>query len=92
MTEVFPVDDAALVDLAVGLARTSSVSGTEGPAVSLAIAAMEAAGFDAVDVDASGNAVGVIGPERGRTLMIDGHIDSIPLALPGAVECRPVRR
>ncbi len=82
MTDVFPVDDAALVDLAVALARTSSVSGTEGPAVSLATAAMEAAGFDAVDVDASGNAVGVIGPHGGRTLMIDGHIDSIPLHSP----------
>ena len=46
MTEMFPVDDAALVDLAVALARTPSVSGTEGPAVSLAAAAMEAAGFD----------------------------------------------
>lgn len=82
MTDVFPVDDAALVQLAVALARTSSVSGTEGPAVALAAAAMKSAGFTTVDVDASGNAVGSIGPEGGRTLMIDGHIDSIPLHSP----------
>jgi putative selenium metabolism hydrolase len=82
MTMVFPVDDAALIDLAVQLARTSSVSGTEGPAVSLVTAAMQAAGFDTVEVDASGNAVGAIGPRGGRTLMIDGHIDSIPLHSP----------
>jgi putative selenium metabolism hydrolase len=82
-TKAFPVDDAALVELAVALARTSSVSGTEGPAVALAAAAMENAGFGRVDVDASGNAVGSIGPEGGPTLMIDGHIDSIPLHSPG---------
>jgi putative selenium metabolism hydrolase len=82
MTEVFPVDDAALVELAVALARTSSVSGTEGPAVALAAAAMARAGFGTVDIDASGNAVGSIGPEGGPTLMIDGHIDSIPLHSP----------
>ena len=49
------VDDAALIDLAVQLARTSSVSGTEGAAVALAASAMTAAGFAEVDVDASGN-------------------------------------
>ena len=82
MTKVFPVDDDALVELAVALARTSSVSGTEGPAVALAAAAMEKAGFGRVDIDASGNAIGSIGPEGGPTLMIDGHIDSIPLHSP----------
>ena len=30
-------------------------------------------------IDGSGNAVGAIGPTDGRTIMIDGHIDSIPL-------------
>lgn len=78
----YPVDDAKLVALAVQLARTPSVSGNEGAAISLVSAAMEAAGFDTVDVDSSGNAVGAIGPSDGRTLMIDGHIDSIPLHSP----------
>jgi putative selenium metabolism hydrolase len=74
-----PVDDAALVDLATALARTPSVSGTEGAAVSLVTSAMARAGFDTVEVDASGNAVGIVGPTGGATVMIDGHIDSIPL-------------
>ncbi len=75
----YPVDDGALVDLAVQLARTSSVSGTEGPAIELVAAAMHTAGFETVAIDGSGNAVGSVGPSGGPTIMIDGHIDSIPL-------------
>ncbi len=75
----YPVDDAALVELATDLARTASVSGTEGAAVSLVTKAMKRAGFESVEVDASGNAVGTLGPRDGPTIMIDGHIDSIPL-------------
>jgi putative selenium metabolism hydrolase len=82
MAMIYPVDDAALVQLAVALARTPSVSGKEGDAVRLASSAMTAAGFDTVTIDASGNAVGAIGPVGGRTIMIDGHIDSIPLHSP----------
>jgi putative selenium metabolism hydrolase len=73
------VNDGALIDLAVELARTPSVSGTEEAAVALAASAMAAAGFDDIRIDRSGNAVGAIGPAGGQTLMIDGHIDSIPL-------------
>jgi putative selenium metabolism hydrolase len=79
VTLSYPVDDGALIDLAVGLARTPSVSGHEEDAVKLAASAMRAAGFDTVHIDGSGNAVGAIGPTDGATLMIDGHIDSIPL-------------
>jgi putative selenium metabolism hydrolase len=79
MTMSYAVDDVALIDLAVALARTPSVSGHEEEAVKLAAAAMRAAGFDTVHIDGSGNAVGAIGPPDGRTIMIDGHIDSIPL-------------
>ena len=68
--------------LARALAQTSSVSGTEEAAIRLVVAAMEDAGFDEVRIDGSGNAVGVARPLDGRngpTLLIDGHIDSIPL-------------
>jgi putative selenium metabolism hydrolase len=82
MTMRYPVDDDALCDLAVTLARTPSVSGTEGEAIARVIEAMRAAGFDHVGVDESGNAVGALGPADGPTLMIDGHIDSIPLHSP----------
>jgi putative selenium metabolism hydrolase len=79
MSEPYAVKDLALIELAVGLARTPSVSGHEEVAVRLAASAMAAAGFDTVSIDGSGNAVGCIGPTDGPTLMIDGHIDSIPL-------------
>jgi acetylornithine deacetylase/succinyl-diaminopimelate desuccinylase-like protein len=79
MSTSYAVDDGALVDLAVGLARTPSVSGQEEAAIRLAAAAMAAAGFDTVTIDRAGNAVGCIGPTGGSTIMFDGHIDSIPL-------------
>lgn len=78
-TRMGAVSDAAVVDLAVALARTPSVSGSEGDAVGLAATAMEAAGFDEVRVDAAGNAVALARGGDGPTLLIDGHIDSIPL-------------
>ncbi|MEY2570696.1 MAG: hypothetical protein QOE63_1046, partial [Acidimicrobiaceae bacterium] len=73
------IDDDALIDLARGLASTRSESGTEGPAVALVVDAMEALGFEAVRVDDAGNAIGELGDEAGGRLLIDGHIDSIPL-------------
>jgi putative selenium metabolism hydrolase len=76
---VHPVDDDALVGLATRLASTPSVSGSESAAIGLVVDAMRRAGFDEVEVDGCGNAVGSIGPRRGPVLLIDGHIDSIPL-------------
>jgi putative selenium metabolism hydrolase len=73
------IGDAALVDLARQLAATPSVSGTEGDAVAIVIDAMRAAGFESVRVDTTGNAIGELGDGNGRRLLIDGHIDSIPL-------------
>src|SRR5277367_4648721 len=76
----FPGDAGATVRLARRLAMTWSESSHEQAAVELVVAAMRAAGMQA-KIDASGNAVGTIG--RGRPgaprLLIDGHIDSIPL-------------
>ena len=67
------------LQLARDLARTPSLSGDEEAAVRLVVAAMEEAGFDEVRIDGSGNAIGVITGGPGRRLLIDGHIDSIPL-------------
>jgi acetylornithine deacetylase/succinyl-diaminopimelate desuccinylase-like protein len=36
-------------------------------------------GFDEVEIDAAGNAIGIIGSGDGPRLLIDGHIDTIPL-------------
>ena len=72
-------DDGALVDLARALASTRSESGTEGAAIALVVDAMQATGFEDVRVDAAGNAIGELGDGDGGRLLIDGHIDSIPL-------------
>ncbi|MTD52584.1 M20/M25/M40 family metallo-hydrolase [Amycolatopsis pithecellobii] len=74
------VDDAALIELARGLAATPSQSGNERRAIELVTDAMRTLGFE-VTVDRSGNAIGTIGQGRAGAsrLLIDGHIDSIPL-------------
>jgi putative selenium metabolism hydrolase len=73
--------DVVALPLARSLAMTPSVSGDEEAAVRLVVAAMEEHAFDEVRIDQSGNAVGVAGAgaPSGRRLLIDGHIDSIPL-------------
>ena len=77
---MLPVDEESLIGFARALARTPSVSGTEGPAVELTAAELLRLGFDDVRIDGAGNCVGVIGSSpNGHRLLIDGHIDSIPL-------------
>jgi len=61
---------------------TPSVSGSEEAAIRLVASALTDLGFDEVRIDASGNCVGVARAPAGATgprLLIDGHIDSIPL-------------
>jgi putative selenium metabolism hydrolase len=65
--------------LAQALARTSSLSGDEEAAVRLAVNALNEAGFDEVRIDNAGNAIGVMRGGPGTRLLIDGHIDTIPL-------------
>jgi putative selenium metabolism hydrolase len=74
--------DEGLIAFATELARTPSVSGTEGAAVELTADELQRLGFDQVDIDHPGNCLGVIGrpvQDGGPTLLVDGHIDSIPL-------------
>ena len=73
------INDEALISLARALAATSSVSGTEGAAVAIVVDAMKTLGFQDVRVDGAGNAIGELGRDEGPRLLIDGHIDSIPL-------------
>lgn len=77
------VTDASALPLARALAMTPSVSGDEEAAVRLVAAAMEELGFDDVRIDDAGNVIGVArggDPSRpGPRLLIDGHIDTIPL-------------
>lgn len=73
------IDIGALIRFARDLASTPSVSGTERAAVELTAIEMEKLGFDEVEIDQVGNCVGYIGRGPGPRLLIDGHIDSIPL-------------
>jgi putative selenium metabolism hydrolase len=78
----YEVDEQALVELAVALAQTPSPSGAEGAVVTLAASWLERLGFDEVTVDEVGNVVGVMGQGSGPRLLIDGHLDTIPLHSP----------
>lgn len=69
-----------VVDFCQRLIRAESTPGKEGDAVSIAAQEMRDLGFDEVVVDAFGNLIGRVGPEQGPALVIDGHIDTIPLA------------
>jgi putative selenium metabolism hydrolase len=79
---LFPIDDDALVGFAKALACTPSQSGSEQAAVELAAEQFRVLGFDRVEIDGVGNAIGILGSGSGPRLLIDGHIDSIPLHSP----------
>jgi putative selenium metabolism hydrolase len=78
----FPVDSDGLVEFATQLARTPSESGSEGKAVEVATGWFGELGFDHVEIDEVGNAIGIIGSGGHPRLLIDGHIDTIPLHSP----------
>jgi putative selenium metabolism hydrolase len=75
---VTTLEDSVL-ELARLLAMTESVSGNEGAAIQVVTDSMRSVGFDDVRIDAAGNAIGIAGTGDGPRLLIDGHIDSIPL-------------
>jgi putative selenium metabolism hydrolase len=75
----YEIDDRPLIQFAQALAKTPSESGEEGAAVALAADRFRSLGFDDVEVDAAGNAIGIMGSGNGPRLLIDGHIDTIPL-------------
>ncbi|HML23434.1 MAG TPA: [LysW]-lysine hydrolase [Aggregatilinea sp.] len=73
-------------DLLIELVRRTSLSGQEAPAVRYLVAWMTAHGFDAT-VDDAGSACGVRGPQDApHTLMLLGHIDTVPGEIPVRVE------
>jgi len=75
-----------LYDLLTELVRIPSPTGHEADAVDYLVSWMRAHGFDA-RADEIGNAVGVRGPDDARrTLLLLGHIDTVPGAIPVRVE------
>ncbi|RFU85228.1 [LysW]-lysine hydrolase [Streptomyces triticagri] len=73
-----PADPVALL---TELVAEPSVSGAEGAAVHCLVRHLHRLGF-AARVDEAGNAVGEIGDPDGPTVMLLGHIDTVPGDLP----------
>jgi putative selenium metabolism hydrolase len=61
------------------LLRTESTPNRERAVIQIAAQEMDDLGYDEVTIDAHGNLIGRIGPLGGRVLVVDGHIDTIPL-------------
>lgn len=84
------MNDAAAIDLLQGLVRIPSLSRQEGEASAWLAAQMAAAGYVRAYVDEAGNAVGELGPENAaRVIMLLGHIDTVPGAIPVRIEESP---
>jgi LysW-gamma-L-lysine carboxypeptidase len=81
------MDDKRANDLLTGLVEHYSPSTQEGPAVRYLVEQMQALGFEAY-VDQAGNAIGTRSAAhsgaRERTLLLLGHIDTVP----GQIEVR----
>jgi [amino group carrier protein]-lysine/ornithine hydrolase len=81
------MDRAAAVDLVHGLVAIPSLSRQESAAASWLAGEMQKAGYERAFVDEAGNAVGEIGaPDAARTLVLLGHIDTVPGNIPVRVE------
>ncbi|MCB0328250.1 MAG: [LysW]-lysine hydrolase [Bdellovibrionales bacterium] len=64
------------------IVRCYSPSREEGGVAMRAVEAMQSLGFRKAYVDAAGNAIGVVGNPAGRTVMLIGHIDTVPGEIP----------
>jgi putative selenium metabolism hydrolase len=72
------VDNDALISLTRDLVRIPSVLGDEHGVAERVLGEMRLLGFDEVDLDEAGNAVGVArGAMDGPTLLFDAHMDTV---------------
>lgn len=67
------------MELAAALIQAPSVSGKEGPAAEVLLAAFREHGFDEAYQDEVGNAIGLFRRGPGPTLMLNGHLDTVPV-------------
>ncbi|GAB6180807.1 YgeY family selenium metabolism-linked hydrolase [Desulfotomaculum defluvii] len=69
-----------LIELCQELIRQQSYSGEEGKVVKSISEAFKAMGYDNYFVDGYGNVIGHIkGKKPGKTILFDGHIDTVPV-------------
>ena len=81
------MDRSAAVDLVRGLVAIPSLSRHEAAASTWLADQMRAHGFDRAYVDEAGNAVGELGePSASRTIVLLGHIDTVPGNIPVRIE------
>ena len=78
---------AAAIELVRGLVAIPSLSRQEAAASAWLVEQMRAAGYDRAFVDEAGNAVGELGdPSASRTIVLLGHIDTVPGNIPVRIE------
>ena len=81
------MDLAAAIDLVQGLVTIPSLSRQEAAATVWLAAQMRNAGYDRAFIDGAGNAVGELGdPHASRTIVLLGHIDTVPGNIPVRIE------
>ncbi|MGE3492073.1 MAG: M20/M25/M40 family metallo-hydrolase [Vicinamibacterales bacterium] len=81
------MDRAAAIELVRGLVAIASLSRQEAAASSWLVEQMRASGYERAFVDEAGNAVGELGdPSAARTIVLLGHIDTVPGNIPVRIE------
>ena len=81
------MDQATATELVRGLVAIPSVSRTEAAASAWLADQMRGAGYDRAFVDDAGNAVGELGDaSAARTIVLLGHIDTVPGNIPVRIE------
>lgn len=81
------MDRAAAIELVRGLVAIPSTSRNEQAASTWLAEQMRGAGYDRAFVDDAGNAVGELGePNASRTIVLLGHIDTVPGNIPVRIE------
>jgi LysW-gamma-L-lysine carboxypeptidase len=84
------MDRAAAIRLVQGLVAIRSHSREEAEAATWLTDQMRLAGYDRAFVDPAGNAVGELGPaDATRTLVLLGHIDTVPGNIPVRIDRTP---
>lgn len=81
------MDRSAAIQLIRGLVEIPSLSRHEAPASAWLVGQMRANGYERAFVDDAGNAVGELGdPSAARTIVLLGHIDTVPGKIPVRIE------
>src|SRR5688572_22998981 len=81
------MDRAAAITLVHGLVAIPSLSRAESVASEWLVSQMRAAGYERAQVDDAGNAVGELGAaDAARTIVLLGHIDTVPGNIPVRIE------